>query len=152
MNEREVKMEQLYTYRTNFKLLAPVFDYKGAQEYLQQYNMGDYLVSNISQDGRGFEDIIFSAKWYLNKPKYDETDSGYIEVITTKELNKEQKKYVSEWIKGQNSDGIGECFEQQDWSGDERNDMFVDDYYDEDEYDMCSFDWRTNNYELTLIH
>lgn len=37
-------------------------------------------------------------------------------------------------------------------SGGERNDMFVDDYYDEDEYDMCSFDWRTNDYELTLIH
>lgn len=39
---------------------------------------------------------------------YHETDSGYIEVVTTKELNKEQKKYVSEWIKGQCSDGLGE--------------------------------------------
>lgn len=46
-------------------------------------------------------------------------------------------------IRGQNSDGLGESFEQQGFEGDD---------YEEDDYgnycDMAEFDWATNKYPL----
>ena len=135
-------MQQFFTYRTDFELSSDVIDYQNAQAYLDEFNMTDILIEDIQYHNKGFEDVIVSVKYQLIEPEYDDrTDSGYIEVVTNKELTKEQKQYVSKWIKGQNSDGIGECFEQQNWSG--------KDYFG---YDSCSFDWGTNDYELTLIN
>ena len=62
-------------------------------------------------------------------------------------LNQDELDFVSSWITGQNSDGLGEGFEQQEFAWMPYDDD--DDYYDDGE--MASFDWQTNNYKLHLV-
>ena len=55
----------------------------------------------------------------------------------------------------QNSDGLGEGFEQQSFASyeieDDYNCGYDEDEYIEPEYVMASFDWETNDYEFTLV-
>ena len=125
------------TYRTKFNLTAPVIDFEAAYDYLIEDNMTDYL-HNAEISGH---DKVIHIAWYLMTE-----EKGYIEVQTDGELTAEESRAISDWIRGQNSDGLGEGFEQQDfacYSLDDDEDGY-------DEYVMASFDWETNDYELTL--
>lgn len=135
----------VYEYRTRFNLDAPVQDFNAAQNYLQEDNMEKYfhMDSRITGNLRLAVDKI---KWNLV-----DDDAGYIEVIANRELTDDEKKSVSDWIRGQNSDGLGEGFEQQDFAcyPDPDLDYGSDEYYDED-WLTASFDWKHNKYELEL--
>lgn len=144
-----------FEYFADFKLECPVNDLEAARNYLTEDDMTKYLIGSIGYD-KGMETLkpedIVSIKWKLL-----DDQKGKIILITTKELTAVESKAISDWIKGQNSDGLGECFEQQDFAENKDYDENYDDddedddYYCGNDYYICaSFDWRTNNYELHL--
>lgn len=131
-----------FEYYTDFVLYYPVNDFEAARDYLTSEDMTKYLINSFNHhkdmETLKPEDII-SIEWKL----LDE-EEGKIILITTRKLTDKESKAISEWISGQNSDGLGEGFEQQD---------FAFAYYENDEeYKLMysSFDWRTNNYKLHL--
>ena len=163
------------TYQTDFLLSEPVCDLEAAQEYLSEDNMADYFdaYGNITDE---LVDAVTRIDWIL-----DDEMSGHITVETTRDLEPSEMEAVSDWIVGQNADGIGEGFEQRDfacftdesyywdhddWESLEPNPRDFDseeDYEAENEYwwesepseedymVMCSFDWETNDYPLTKV-
>lgn len=138
-----------YTYETKFNLTNPVNDFDAASDYLSEDDMTEYLKDDIEyESGRGNCDIdpetIEHIEWILK-----DDQSGKVVLDTTSELTDPQLKYISQWVSGQCSDGIGEGFEQQSFA--EIYD--VDEWGDpiDDTYDMASFDWETNNYPFKLV-
>lgn len=139
----------MYTYQTKFYLLADVKDLNDAQAYLEEDNMLNYF------DNEQIKRKLQSIEWQL----VDE-GSGYIEVIANTELNDNELEEVSAYIAGQNSDGLGEGFETQDFAnydaalideyGNENSELAWADDYEED-WVMASFDWQNNDYKLELV-
>lgn len=139
----------MYKYQTTFYLLADVLDLDEAQAYLEEDNMLYYF------DNEEIKRKLRSIKWHLV-----DCGSGYIEVIANEELSENELEEISEYIKGQNSDGIGESFEQQDFAsydaallndrGEIDDSLLYDDDYEED-WVMASFDWNSNYYVLELV-
>ena len=139
----------MYKYQTTFYLLADVLDLDEAQAYLEEDNMLYYF------DNEEIKRKLQSMTWHLT-----DCGSGYIEVISNEELAENELEEISEYIKGQNSDGIGEGFEQQDFAsydaallndrGEIDDSLLYDDDYEED-WVMASFDWNSNYYVLELV-
>ena len=139
-------------YITTFNLSNSVANSKmgEANQYLQEDNMTKYLIADLKyyKHDKSEIDKIIDIEWRLDSP-----NRGRIVLMSSFDLSEDTLAKVSEWVKGQNSDGLGEGFEQQDWGeiepmygcpiGDEEEDEYIDDYsYQE----MYSFDWYTNNY------
>lgn len=112
-------------YATKFFLDGEVNDLYEAQEYLEGLNMKKYADNDIKP-------LLINVRWVLV-----EYDYGYVVVDAYEELSQEILDRLSRWIKGQNSDGIGEGFEQQDFA-------------DCDGF-RCSLDWKHNDYKLKLL-
>lgn len=134
-------------YRTYFKLEYPVCNVTAAQEYLTEDDMTQYLKDDnrIQESTRN---KIVNIRWNLS-----DDQSGYIQLETTDSLSELELKSISEWVSGQNSDGLGEGFEQQSFANyqDEEYDYDEDEYgYDCDNWVMASFDWKTNEYKFEL--
>lgn len=116
-------------YVAYFDLDGTPDDYEGAYHYLEEDEMLKYY------DGLGKEKIkcidwCLTGSWSYS--------SGFILVDTYEELTEEEMDSVSSFIRGQNSDGLGEGFEQN---------FFYTDSYDGEER-MCCFDWPDNDYKL----
>lgn len=153
--KKEKKMNKEYTYITKFTLTNLVLDLESANDYLTEDDMVDYFDEykeiGITED---LVKKVISINWELQT-----RDSGKITVKTNALLTDEESKAVSKWISEQNSDGLGEGFEQQDFAdydvnrydydGNEINIWDLDDDYEE-YWVMASFDWQTNDYELEL--
>lgn len=148
-------MNKEYTYTTKFTLTDPVLDLESANDYLTEDDMVDYF-DEYYEIGVN-EDLVkkvISINWELQT-----RDSGKITVKTNALLTYKERKAVSEWIKQQNSDGLGEGFESQDFAnydvnrhdydGNEISVWDLDDDYEE-YWVMASFDWQTNDYKLEL--
>lgn len=142
----------MYVYQTKFNLTGSVTDKDAAIKYLQLYDMSAYLkndIDGLSEANRESMDLyssdIISIVWDL---KGD--DHGDITLKTRNELSSQALDYISQWVQGQNSDGIGEGFEQQSFA--EIYDEDEDGYPDPDSYYMVSFDWHTNPYVFKLIN
>ena len=153
--------DKLFSYRTEFHLECPINGYENieaAREYLSD-KMETYLKSHVDYDHEKGEttivpDDIEQIRWVLR----EDGDGGFISLLTTRDLSEKELKYISEWVRGQNSDGLGEGFEQQEFALYVPCDYddYCDDYDDPDECDcsrencpnagMCSFDWMTNDY------
>lgn len=103
-SEKEDNGEPKLEYETNFHLEAPVNDFEAAQAYLSDDDMTQYIPDEL-------KDVVKDVKWEL-----DDEESGHISFKTTRELTAEESKKMSDWIDGQNSDGLGEGFEQQDFA------------------------------------
>lgn len=129
-------------YSARFSLEYPVNDFDAAYMYLTEENMTEYL-HEAEPDTQGVVELI---EWVL-----EDEESGYIIVDATRELTDDESKRISEWIRGQCSDGLGEGFEQQDFSG--PTDEEIEQGYEDGDYliadCMSSFDWQTNTYLLT---
>lgn len=145
----------MVTYRTYFHLTAPVIDFDDAKNYLSEDDMTVYL----NQDSRrpsSLQGAINHIEWILR-----DEQSGYIELEATRELDSQELEWISDWVSGQNSDGLGEGFEQQDfayydvseYNNGSRYSYYDDDDYEEDEEDwvMASFDWQSNAYKFELV-
>jgi hypothetical protein len=136
----------MYIYRTYFRLTDCVNDVSAAQEYLTEDDMTKYLKG----DNRIPENVRNAAEnieWILK-----DEQSGYIELKLNTQLSDNELQYISEWVSGQNSDGLGESFEQQDFANycDEGLQGYEDEDWD-DEWIMASFDWETNDYKFEFI-
>ena len=136
----------MYIYRTYFKLTACVNDLSAAQEYLTEDDMTVYLKddSRISEKVRN---AVEKIEWILK-----EEDSGFIELTTNEALSATELKEVSEFVSGQNSDGLGEGFEQQDFAcyEDEGLEGYEDSDWDNESI-MASFDWESNDYIFEFL-
>lgn len=82
-----------------------------AKAYLEEEDMAQYLDEPLKSK-------VDSMKWVL-----DDVDKVHVEVKTNSPLTDEEMKELKSEIEGQNSDGLGEGFEQQD---------FAEAYYDPD--------------------
>lgn len=137
----------MYIYRTYFNLTEPVIDFQEAYKYLREDDMVQYIkgTRNISED---VQKSIISIDWILT-----DVDSGHIELKTSRELSTKELESISEWVRGQCSDGLGEGFEQQYFANYEPNAYFDtdEDEFEEDNWVMASFDWRTNKYIFEFI-
>ena len=136
----------MYVYRTYFTLVACVNDLSAAQEYLTEDDMTVYL----KDDNRIPENVrnaVEKIEWHLT----DEC-SGNIELQTNRALSADELKPISEFVSGQNSDGLGEGFEQQEFANYEDEGL---EGYDESDWDnewiMASFDWKTNEYIFEFV-
>lgn len=139
----------MFLYRTYFRLEAPVNDISEARDYLSSDDMTQYMKYDTRV--KDFYHKIDKIEWILT----DES-SGHIDLETSQELTDDELSNVSGWVSGQNSDGLGEGFEQQSFACYEDNDYYgynEDEDYDdyEDNFVMASFDWRTNDYKFELI-
>lgn len=125
-------------YKTYFELEYPVRDedFEDAKHYLQEEDMTKFLKD---YSGISFPEKIESIKWFLTG-----TDDGYVLLETNQKLDDKELKKISEWVKGQNSDGLGEGFEQH-FEYEDREGLDED---DEEEGFWCtpSFDWKSNDY------
>lgn len=131
----------MFTYRTYFNLTNAVNDFEEARKYLTEDNMTAYLKgdSRIPEDVRSAVDNIV---WILK-----DIASGYIELTANRSLSTQELESISKFVSGQNSDGLGEGFEQQDFACYEDEGLVG---YEGEEWDnemiTASFDWQTNNY------
>lgn len=126
-------------------LTNPVNDLAAAQAYLVQMDMTQFVDNRVAS-------IVLDVCWALT------TDEAWKVTVTTHRLlTEDESAALSSWISGQNSDGLGEGFEQQPFAetDEEEEYCYEDDNDDEPCYDsdfaMSSFDWKTNNCELTLV-
>lgn len=127
-----------FVYKTYFKLSNPIKDFEEAKNYLKEDNMTHYLKKSVKEtDG-----VVKLVEWVL----LDE-EKGYIIVISNKILDKIILDKISKWIRGQNSDGLGEGFKSQDFAT--YRDYNSEDFEDYD-FISCQFDWETNDYKLEL--
>ena len=143
----------MYSYKTYFKLRNEVNNLHAAQEYLSEDDMTTYLVGE-DRIAREVRDAVVSIRWLLT-----DEQSGAIVLTTKTELSAEQLLTISDWVSGQNSDGLGEGFEQQDFAnydlglydeyGRYNSDLELEEKYGEC-YVMASFDWTTNKYIFEL--
>lgn len=90
-------------YRATGSLTGTVNDMAAAQAYLQEDAMVKYVSSNADLEGT----LVWIA-WNLT----DES-SWAVTAVTTRDLTEDELKRLSSEVSGQNSDGLGEGFEQQ---------------------------------------
>ena len=95
-------------YRIKFSVSDPVNDLEEAQNYLTIDDMTKYLLDDI--DDR-LKSIITHIEWVQDK-----AISGYVELQTTDYLTEEDLNKIKEWIDGQNSDGLGSGYSDQDFA------------------------------------
>ena len=131
------------TYTTTGKLTNPVTDLAAARTYLDE-PMVDY----IRYCDEALVPVVHDIRWDL----LDE-ESWIVRLVTTRPLTDPESEKLSEWISGQNSDGLGEGFEQQPFAehydeGDDGRWGYVE---GDDEITMSSFDWQDNPCTLTLV-
>ena len=126
------------TYTASGVLTNPVNNLHAARIYLRSEDIGG-MTQFAQGDDRCPADAIHDVSWDL----LDE-GSWKVTVITNRLLTDEESASVSDWISGQNSDGLGEGFEQQPFAEEETGEDYED-------ITMSSFDWMTNKCELTLV-
>ena len=120
-------------YKTKGRLTSPVSDRDSAQEYLTESNMTQFVDDDLP---------VTFVEWKLTSDQAWECV-----VVTSRDFTDDESARMSDWICGQNSDGLGEGFEQQAFAEAEREDRFSD-WDDEDEdwddVECASFDWMDN--------
>jgi hypothetical protein len=140
-------------YRTSGKLTGTIEaeNVSTAQRYLTHdhdgapIDMAQYLDPPL-------KGVVELLEWSLDGNGHDYT----ITAFALRELNNAELKQLSEECSGQNSDGLGEGFEQQAFA--EQRDGACGDcddcangYECEQSYGMISFDWQTNDLPWTKI-
>ena len=111
-------------YQTEFNLVAPVNDFEAATAYLLEDDMIRYFRKDHPDTGK----YIDSIDWILKTHQ-----SGVIDVVSTRHLTAEELDEVSEFVRAQNADGLGEGFEQEEFAMNDNG-------------DIASFDWENDGY------
>lgn len=112
-----------------------------AQAYLTQDDMTQYVDGSIKP-------AIARIEWNLHADGHH----YHVEAVCHRELTQDELRVLSEWVSGQNSDGLGEGFEQQEFAEITTEDAnYFDDDETDEEYSMVSFDWKTNKLPWTRV-
>jgi len=119
-----------YLYRTYFDLSDDIPDehWMEARKYLDEDNMANYLPDELSE-----KVILIQYDLITN-------NRGFINIISNALLTQEELIELKNELDGQNSDGLGEGFEQQEFA-ELHNNEDDDDYtciYIEDNVDVPS--------------
>lgn len=132
-------------YKANFNLNIQVSDncFEEARNYLLEDNMTKYLLETLNLTPivntpklSNLKDKVIEIRWELNKE-----DKGNIMLTTKEPLCKEELTYLSNWVSGQNSDGLGEGFGQQPF--------FL--ISEGENHPVGVFDWETNKYNWKKV-
>lgn len=121
-------------------------DVTKAQTYLTEDNMTQFLEGSL-------KDAIERIQWHLHSDGHD----YYVEAIAQRELTADELKELASWVSGQNSDGLGEGFEQQDFAEQHEGECGecmgceMEEGCDDDYTGMISFDWEKNKSEFTRV-
>lgn len=124
-------------YQMTGKLVDSVNSLSLANDYLQDDDMTKYVPESL-------EGIVLDVEWSLT-----DDISWQVRVVASRDLDPKETAELEDWISGQNSDGLGEGFEQQPFA-----EKFERDYWgeiDEDSWHMASFDWETNPHKLVKL-
>lgn len=111
-----------------------------AQDYLQNDDMTQYLDPNL-------QEVVERIQWTLNIDGH----TWFVEAFATRELTEVELKQMSDWVSGQNSDGLGEGFEQQEFAEIRGDRDCGCPWYTTcgcgsfEDGGMISFDWQTND-------
>lgn len=97
------------------------------------------------------KDVVEHVEWKLDHNGHNWSVTAF----ATRELTDEEQRVFSEWVSGQNSDGMGEGFEQQDFAWQEQDDCTCDG----DGWGSCdcagghmiSFDWKDNEHKVERV-
>jgi len=113
-----------------------------AQAYLAEDAMAQYLDAPLRE-------VVERLEWRLNGNGHDYV----VEAVTTRELTEKELEQLASEVSGQNSDGLGEGFEQQEFA--ETGACGACDaceYGDAcEDAGMISFDWQTNDSHFTRV-
>jgi hypothetical protein len=114
----------MITYQTSGVLTEPVsnFDVDIAQAYLSEHDMADFLPERLIN-------VVVSVEWRLTG-----TSAWTVTAQSNVRLTSAELEALASWVSGQNSDGLGEGFEQQAFA----------EHGDHEDFTMSSFDWQTN--------
>ena len=119
-----------------------------AQAYLKEDAMVEYVAANTE-----LTDALEWISWDLDSDGHHWT----VTAVTSRVLDDDELKRLSEEVSGQNSDGLGESFEQQDFAWETNDDDECDGRDDceggcegwgcsnENDGRMISFDWEKND-------
>lgn len=102
-------------------------DVEIANDYLDD-DMTKYLIEDLKKKMPETAPKIVEILWSLNN-----VNSGVV-TVTSERLDKKEKEWISNWISGQCSDGLGEGFENQDFASTANG--------------VSGFDWQSNDYTL----
>ena len=95
-------------YRIKFRLSDQVNNLEEAQSYLSSDDMTTYLIDDVEDR---LKSVITKIEWI------QDTDiSGYVELRTNDYLNEEDLDWIRDWVDGQNSDGLGSGYSEQDFA------------------------------------
>lgn len=97
----------MYLYHMPFRLTRPVNDIEKASAYLTADQMIDYLLDD-SEVLKSARDRVFQIEWQLST-----ATTGNVVLVSKKPLTNVELGSIAGWVVGQNSDGLGEGFEQQ---------------------------------------
>lgn len=120
-------------YRTTGTLTGTILseNVEAAQKYLTSDDMTQYVNAPL-------RDAVARVEWSLHA----DGTTYHVECVAHRELTADELKELADWTSGQNSDGLGEGFEQQDFAWDDEGSDDDDDY---DSGCMISFDWTSND-------
>jgi len=122
-----------------------------AQAYLTDDDMTRYLTSD--SDTPWAKGVVELIRWNLSANGHDYT----VTVFALRELTEGELKQLSSWVSGQNSDGLGEGFEQQEFAENHDGECGecwaceVGDACENDYAGMISFDWEKNKLPFAQV-
>lgn len=122
------------------------YRYRGdIENALDEYNAGD----DMAQYFHGSETAkskIASAEWHFEA--VGACLYGRVDVALTEPLTAEETEAVKEWITGQNSDGLGEGFEQRRIDTHDGNTIFVSFWnFSDNYYVKAETEFKTSVYD-----
>lgn len=125
---------------------------RDAQHYLQFMSDDDSEPANMEQYlDPPLNEVVEDLRWHLDSNGHDYR----VVAFATRDLTQDELKKLGSEVSGQNSDGLGEGFEQQDFAEQDaecgechgcENGFGCDEYGG-----MISFDWETNPHEFVRI-
>ena len=136
-------------YRIKFRLSDQVNNLEEAQSYLSSDDLTTYLIDDVEDR---LKSVITKIEWI------QDTDiSGYVELRTNDYLNEEDLDWIRDWVDGQNSDGLGSGYSEQDFANYETTSIreieneYEDDSILETVYEQISCSIELDG-DIELIH
>lgn len=143
----------MYLYHMPFRLTRPVNDIEKASAYLTADQMIDYLLDD-SEVLKSARDRVFQIEWQLST-----ATTGNVVLVSKKPLTNVELGSIAGWVMSQNSDGLGEGFEQQPFAcylNDEEYEADLEEtreYIDPDNYySVASFSMDPELYHFSLVN
>lgn len=131
--------DESYGYKEDVGDGRIAYEYRGyIENAFDKFNDGDYDMAQYFDDyySKTANAKMVGAEWHfvaVNKCLY-----GRVDIFLTEPLTAEETEIVKDWITGQNSDGLGEGFEQQEIKTHDDNLISVSFWNTSDDYSIMT--------------